>query len=120
MTWTPLIVVILVVLWILLERVVDKRTPKIVGNISRILHIILPILLIVSTVIMLSQNLILTEGGRRIFNIVATGALISCVSLMIICSIVELFNGKIIRSKLKSTSQLSHHKGGDSKCVDLQ
>jgi len=110
MIWTPLIVSILVFLWIALERFIDKRTPKIVNKVSRILSATLATMLFISAAIMLSKNAILTEGGRRVFDSVASVALLLCSGLMIACSIVELYNGKRVRDKIiKSTGQSFPH-----------
>ena len=109
MTYTPLIVSILVFLWIVLERFINQRTPKIVSKISRILSATLATLLVISAVIMLSKNAILTEGGRRVFDSIASVALLLCSGLMVACSIVELYNGKRVRAELKSTGQPFPH-----------
>lgn len=92
MEQTIVIVFILVVIWIWLGAIVNKKTPGAANKkTSKMLSIVLTTLLVMFTIIFLSEDIILTEVGKRMFNIIAPVTLISCATLLVICPIVELY-----------------------------
>ena len=92
MTWTIPVVLILVVIWIWLGVIVNKKTPGEANKgTSKVLSIILSTLLVMFTIIFMTEDVILTEVGKRIFNIVAPITLISCAALLVVLLIVELY-----------------------------
>ena len=89
---TIVIVFVLVVIWTWLGSIVNKKKPGAANKeTSKLVSIILSTLIVMFTIIYLTEDIILTEVGKRMFNIIAPVTLISCTIILIIHPIVELY-----------------------------
>lgn len=96
MTWTTFIVLILVVIWVLLEKPI---TPKIANTIWIILSLTLPtIFLTISAIMIVSGNTSLTVIDNRMFNIAIFITLIFRITLLITYSITKLYRKEVLQS----------------------